>query len=151
MPSSIYESRARHREARGWWLRDHRGGFVPLGCFARGDAPFDRTLTLPRGRYTLGCGPAGRDGVRKTIVVGPTLKREGPPTGDGHFVVSDRSGAVSLLGEVGCVPLLSGLRTFECAVHGARYRVRGHSVQVCHNPDLHEVRETHGLRVTLIV
>lgn len=51
-----------------WWLRGE-SGFVELGDMYRGDRDISVDLDLPPGKYTLGCGPQGKHGIRETIVV----------------------------------------------------------------------------------
>ncbi len=124
LSAETYRSLARYRQSRGWWLRDGEGNFVDLGGFAPAALIFDRTLSLGPGEYVLGCGPAGSGGLRQTVRVGPLWTRgeDGP---DGHFVLMDSSGGVSVGSESGCWVFGLSADVFGCATCGSLYRLVG--------------------------
>ena len=117
-------ARARYRQSRGWWLRDGEGNFVDIGGFASAARIFDRTLTLGPGEYVLGCGPAGSGGLRQAVRVGP-LWRRGATGPDGHFLLTDASGGVSVASESGCWVFGLSVDVFECVDCGGLYRLTG--------------------------
>ena len=71
MSSTSYNQHCPKKQ-RNWWLRGE-DGFVDLpGGPYPGDCDISiaiESLLLPAGKYTLGCGPAGRHGVRETITI----------------------------------------------------------------------------------
>jgi len=64
-----------------WWLRG-KDGFVDLGDQYRGDRDISVELDLPAGKYTLGCGPQGKHGIRETIVVAKTQPKKAATISD---------------------------------------------------------------------
>lgn len=71
MSNTSYHKRCRTAGQRLWWLRGP-DGFVDIPR-VRGDCEFRVDLDLEPGYYTLGCGPAGKFGVREGIDIVGTL------------------------------------------------------------------------------
>lgn len=133
----VYDSLARHRVTRTWWLRDWRGMMVDVGPAVPGRERFDRTLSLGRGEYVLGCGPALSGGVREFVRVGEAWVREASHP-DGHCLLSDYAGGLSMASDELCLVVCLSRDRFECLDCGKLYVVRGHAAAACRTPERHE-------------
>lgn len=136
MTGGVYDSLARHRASRTWWLRDWRGVMLDVGPALAGRERFDRTLSLGRGEYVLGCGPARSGGVRELVRVGDAWVREFSHP-DGHHLLSDYAGGLSMASDMSCLLVCRSRDRFECLDCAKAYVVRGHVLAACRTPERH--------------
>ena len=109
---------------------------VDVGPALSGRERFDRTLSLGRGEYVLGCGPARSGGVRELVRVGRAWLREFSHP-DGHHLLSDYAGGLSMSSDDLCLVVCLSRDRFECLDCRQTYLARGHAEAACRTPGRH--------------
>ena len=133
MTDGVYDSLARHRAARTWWQRDRRGVMLDVGPALAGRERFEQGSLARTGRI---CAWLRSGGVRELVHVGDAWEREFSHP-DGHYLLSDYAGGLSIASDMSCLLVCRSRDRFECLDCAKAYVVRGHVLAVCRTPERH--------------